>query len=73
MEKRTILAVVLSVSILLIWSYLFPTKQTPQIPAPGPAQQVPGQIETPTQAAPLQQATATPVQPLAPAYAGASG
>ena len=70
MEKRTILAVVLSVSILLIWSFLFPTKQAPQSPAPVTDQQAPVQTESPTQAAPVQQMPATPVQPLAPSYSG---
>ncbi len=70
MEKRTILAVVLSVSILLIWSYLFPTKQAPQMPAPVTDQQAPVQTETPPPAVPVQQMPAIPVQPLAPSYAG---
>ncbi|UCH82277.1 MAG: membrane protein insertase YidC [Nitrospiraceae bacterium] len=68
MEKRTILAVVLSVSILLIWSYLFPTKQAPQRPAPLPEQQAPVQTDTPTQAPPVHQPPSIPVQPIAPAY-----
>jgi len=72
MEKRTILAVVLSVSILLIWSYLFPTKQAPQMPAPLPDQQAPVQTITPVQTAPAQQAASIPVQPIAPTYAGGS-
>jgi YidC/Oxa1 family membrane protein insertase len=72
MEKNTILAVVLSVSILLIWSYLFPTKQAPQMPAPSPEQQAPVQTDIPVQSAPVQQTPVTPVQPIAPAYAGGS-
>jgi YidC/Oxa1 family membrane protein insertase len=68
MEKRTILAVVLSVSILLIWSYLFPTKQAPQRPAPLPEQQAPVQTDTPTQTPPVHQPPSIPVQPVAPAY-----
>lgn len=70
MEKRTILAVVLSVSILIIWSYLFPNEQTPQRPAPLPEQQAPVQTAAPAQPASVQQPTATPVQPMAPSYAG---
>ncbi len=72
MEKNTILAVVLSVSILLIWSYLFPTKQTPQIPAPLPEQQAPVQTDKPVQPSPVQQPSAVPVQPITPSYTGGS-
>jgi YidC/Oxa1 family membrane protein insertase len=73
MEKRTIIAVVLSVLILLIWSYLFPTKHQ-QPKAPLTEVQTTAKTESPEVPAPVQQQpSAIAVQPVVvPTYEGGS-
>lgn len=61
MEKRLLLAFVLSAAILLAWSVIFPPPQRPQMPGPGDV----GPQETPTEMAPAR----VPVAPIGGAEA----